>query len=224
MTKKIAQIAGLTIEWLGHSTVSISDKKLIYIDPFSEVLKGDELKADFVISTHGHRDHFDVNAINKLSKDSTYVIIKSGCDTSNLLSTFIKELEVNEALTVSEIDIKGVHAYNIRRFKSPDTPFHPKGFGLGVVVTVGGVKLYYAGDTDFITPMERLRDEKIDVAFLPIGGKYTMDVEEVVEAVLAIEPRIVIPVHYNHIKGTEADAFEFREKVEKRSEARVIIL
>jgi len=78
MTKKIAQIAGLTIEWLGHSTVSISDKKLIYIDPFSEVLKGDEVKADFVISTHGHRDHFDVNAINKLSKDSTYVIIKSG--------------------------------------------------------------------------------------------------------------------------------------------------
>lgn len=223
MPKKTTQVEGINIEWVGHSTVGIYGKKTIYIDPFGEVLKGDEKKADLIISTHGHRDHFDVNAINSLSRKDTYLIIRPGCEKNNLTSGNIKEIAIDENYEVQGIGVKAVHAYNTKRFRSPGTPFHSEGFGMGVVVTMERVKFYYAGDTDFITPMQKLRDEKIDVAFLPIGGTYTMDIDEAVDAALTIAPKIIVPVHYNHIKGTEADPMAFKEKVEKNSKSKVIV-
>lgn len=224
MPGKTSNIEGLVFEWVGHSTVGIYGEKIIYVDPFSEVLKGDERKADLIISTHGHRDHFDVDAINKLSQTNTHVVVRSGSDTSNLSSKLVEELDIHGTCTIDGIHIKGVHAYNTKRFRSPGTPFHPEGFGMGVLVTVEGIKFYYVGDSDFIEPMKELRDENIDVAFLPIGGTYTMDVDEAVEAVAAIQPKKVVPVHYNHINGTEADPFEFKKKVEGTSGSEVLIL
>lgn len=224
MPGKTTEIEGLTVEWVGHSTVGIYGKRVTYIDPFDEVLRGDERKADLVISTHAHRDHFDANAINKLSKDGTIVVVRSGTDRTNLSARLVKGMDIGETQDVEGIEIKAVHAYNTKRFRSPGTPFHPEGFGMGVVMTIEGVKFYYAGDTDFIPPMEKLKEEKIDVAFLPIGGTYTMDLDEAVEAALAIQPRIVIPVHYNYIKGTEADPTDFKRKVESKSNMRAIDL
>lgn len=224
MVAKTTKIQGLTVEWVGHSTVAIYGDKNIYIDPFSEVLESNPSTADLVISTHAHRDHFDIEAINKISKDETYVLVKSGCDKEKLFSKHILEIEINETKFVDKIEIKAVHAYNIKRFRSPGVPFHPKGFGMGVLLKVEGLKLYYAGDTDFIEPMDSLKSEKIDIAFLPIGGTYTMDVNDAVEAVIAIQPRRVIPIHYNHIKGTDADPIAFKEKVQKESEVEVVLL
>ena len=118
MYKKTTKVNGLIIEWLGHSTVGIYGKKIIYIDPFSQVLKGDEKKADLIVSTHDHRDHFDVQAINSLSKNTTFVIIKSGCDKSDLKATSIEELNIDKTYTADDIEIKAVHAYNTKRFRS----------------------------------------------------------------------------------------------------------
>ncbi len=224
MMSNDAKIKGLTIKWLGHSTVGIFAKTVIYVDPFSEVLRGGEEKGDLIISTHDHRDHLDADAINQLSKQTTFIVIKSGSKRGNLSSTYIKELDVHEKVSIGEVGVKSVPAYNIKRFRSPGTPFHPEGFGMGVVISVGGVKVYYAGDSDFIPPMAELGQECIDVAFLPIGGTYTMDIDEAVEAALIIKPRIVIPVHYNHIKGTEADPMEFKRKLEDKGESRAIVL
>lgn len=224
MPKKSFEMKGLVVEWLGHSSVGVYGTKVIYFDPFSDVLKGDEKKADLIISTHGHGDHFDVNAINKLSKSGTCVVIKSGCRKDQLSSNLIVELGIDEGKTFEGIEIKTVHAYNTKRFRSPGTPFHPEGFGMGVIVVVDGVKLYYAGDTDLIKPMEKLKEEKIDIAFLPIGGTYTMDIDEAVETVLVIEPKTVIPVHYNHLKGTEVDPTEFKTKVREKAKTSVVIL
>lgn len=89
---------------------------------------------------------------------------------------------------------------------------------------VQGVSLYYAGDTDLVEEMTSLRDKNIDIAFLPIGGKYTMNLDEAVEAAGLIQPKCVIPVHYNHIKGTEADPEEFQAKVEKNEGIDAIVL
>jgi len=224
MFPKTTKIQGLTVEWVGHSTVAIYGDNNIYIDPFSEVLESNPPNADLVISTHAHRDHFDIEAINKISKPETYVLIKSGCDTEKLHSKHILEIEIDETKFVDKIEIKAVHAYNVKRFRSPGVPFHPKGFGMGVLLKVEGLKLYYAGDTDFIEPMGSLKSEKIDIAFLPIGGTYTMDVDDAVEAVIAIQPRRVIPIHYNHIKGTDADPIAFKEEVQKESKVEVILL
>jgi L-ascorbate metabolism protein UlaG (beta-lactamase superfamily) len=119
---------------------------------------------------------------------------------------------------------KAVDAYNTKRFRSPGVPFHPKGFGMGILFKVQGVSLYYAGDTDLVEEMTSLRDEDIDLAFLPIGGKYTMNLDEAVEAAGVIQPKCVTPVHYNHLKGTEADPEEFRAEVEKRWGIKIIVM
>jgi L-ascorbate metabolism protein UlaG (beta-lactamase superfamily) len=72
--------------------------------------------------------------------------------------------------------------------------------------------------------MEKLKDEKINVAFLPIGGTYTMDVDDAIEAAQSIRSELIIPVHYNFIDGTEADPKKFKDKVEEKKVSRVIIL
>lgn len=114
MPRKTAEIKGLTVGWLGHSSVRIYEKKIVYIDPFSEVLKEGDEKADLIVSTHAHRDHFDVDAINKLTKNGTHVVIKSGCDRTGLNSEFIKEMEIDETFKIDDIEAKGVPAYNVR--------------------------------------------------------------------------------------------------------------
>ncbi|MFQ6117110.1 MAG: MBL fold metallo-hydrolase [Candidatus Bipolaricaulia bacterium] len=177
MAGKETQIDGLQIKWIDHSTVQLKDSqgKVIYIDPFSKVLKGDEEKADLIVSTHPHFDHFDPGAINRLLKPETEVVAKKGCDLGQLKTTKAREIEVGEELEVQGVKIKAVEAYNEHRFRSPGQPFHPKGLGMGVVLEVEGKKLYYAGDTDSIPEMASLKEEALDVAFLPIGGTYTMD-------------------------------------------------
>ena len=224
MPRKKVEIKGLGVEWLGHSSVGIYGEKIVYIDPFSEVLKAGDEKADLIVSTHAHSDHFDVNAINKLTKNGTHVVIKSGCDRTELISESIKELEIDKSCKIDDIEVKGVPAYNVIRFRSPGQPFHPEGFGMGVILVIGGVKFYYAGDTDYISVMKDFAAENIELAFLPIGGKYTMDLDEAVDAVEAIKPKIIVPVHYNHLKGTEADPISFKGKVEKMTKSEVIIL
>jgi L-ascorbate metabolism protein UlaG (beta-lactamase superfamily) len=95
---------------------------------------------------------------------------------------------------------------------------------MGAIVAVDGVKFYYAGDTDYIPVMKDFASENIEVAFLPIGGTYTMDLDEASAAAEAIKSKIIVPVHYNHLKGTEADPIAFKEKVEKMSKSKVFIL
>jgi L-ascorbate metabolism protein UlaG (beta-lactamase superfamily) len=95
---------------------------------------------------------------------------------------------------------------------------------MGVVVTLEGLKFYYEGDTDFIEPMKTLRKEAIDVAFVPIGGNYTMDVDDAVEAVVAIAPRTAVPVHFNDIPGIQADPDAFQNEVEEKTHGTVQVV
>jgi len=210
------QIGGVKVKWLDHSTVQLRDSRgrVVYVDPFSEVLKGDEEGADLIISTHPHFDHFDPGAINRLLKPETEVVAKKGCNLRDLKTDRAREIEVGEELEVGGIKIKAVEAYNAHRFRSPGQPFHPKGLGMGVILEVEGKKFYYAGDTDSIPEMEALKGEGIDLALLPIGGTYTMDVPEAVEAAQKISPKIVVPTHYNFLAETRADPEEFKGKLE----------
>ena len=224
MSESKFKVRGIEIEWVGHSTVALYGDKVIYIDPFGEVLKGGEPAADIIVSSHAHRDHFDVDAINNLSGANTSLIAKSGSDFSGIKCDKVKELEIGESHVIDEVEIRAVPAFNTHRFRSEGVPFHSEGFGMGILIRVGNVKVYYAGDSDFIEPMNALKEEGVDVAILPIGGTYTMDVDEAVESVKAIQPKVAIPVHYNHIKGTEADPQAFKEKVELKTQTKVIIL
>jgi L-ascorbate metabolism protein UlaG (beta-lactamase superfamily) len=129
----------------------------------------------------------------------------------------VKTLGVGEEAKVDSIKIKAVGAYNVKRFRSPGNPFHPKGFGVGYLITASRKTVYHGGDTDFIPEMKQLGH--VDVALLPSGGTYTMDNAEAADAALAINSPVVIPMHRWDTKPDE-----FKKKVEASSSIRVVLL
>lgn len=194
---------GVSITWFGHASFMIKGSKTIYIDPY--VLPEDPEPADIIIYTHKHFDHC-VEA-NKIRKQGTIAV--GPCEFSD------KKLSAGEQTEVKGIKIQAVEAYNIGK------PFHPKGLGIGVIVEIDGVRIYHAGDTDFIPEM---KDYRCDIALLPIGGTYTMDEEDAAKATKAINPEIVIPMHFNYLDQTKANPEYFSKLVGKYSNAKVVIL
>ncbi|RZN56809.1 MAG: MBL fold metallo-hydrolase [Candidatus Methanomethylicota archaeon] len=201
----------IIVKWLGHASFQIkTDNKIIYIDPYEGEY---EEKADIVLVTHSHYDHCDTSKIKKIIKKETVIIAPEECARK----INAKSIKPGEKITINGITIQAVHAYNIRRFRSPGVPFHPKGFGVGYLITIGDKTIYHAGDTDFIPEMKELKN--ITLALLPSGGTYTMDNPEAAEATITINPKIVIPMH-----RWDTNPEEFKKKVEEKSSIKVVIL
>ncbi|MGQ9759958.1 MAG: MBL fold metallo-hydrolase [Candidatus Methanomethylicaceae archaeon] len=181
----------VTVKWLGHAAFQIKGKeKIVYIDLGEGVVPSE--KADIVLVTHSHWDHCDSKVIRSIMKGNTVVIAPKEC--ASTLKGGVKLIEAGEKIRIDDTEIMAVHAYNIKRFRSPGVPFHPKGFGVGYVIKIDGKSIYHAGDTDFIPEMKELG--AIDVALLPTGDTYTMNSAEAAEAALAINPKMIIAMHY----------------------------
>jgi L-ascorbate metabolism protein UlaG (beta-lactamase superfamily) len=191
----------LEIELLKHDTVKIkTKKKIIYIDPIK--IENSAEKADIIICTHEHFDHCSAQDIQRIKKEETAIIGPSGVIKKLGEGRVIK---VGEIVNGTEIKIKAVEAYNIGK------KFHPKGLGIGIIVEIDEIKIYHAGDTDLIPEMKELSG-KVDIAFIPISGTYTMNVEEAAKAAEIIKAKITIPMHYNAgIAGTEKNGEEFKK-------------
>ncbi|MDI6905331.1 MAG: MBL fold metallo-hydrolase [Candidatus Bathyarchaeia archaeon] len=203
----------LSIKWLGHASFQIgAEGKTIYIDPYEGEYSE---KADLMLVTHSHFDHCDASKIKKVRKADTVIIAPEDCTSK--IGGSVKTLKPREEATIGNIRVKAVEAYNYKRFRSPGNPFHPKGLGVGYLVTAEGKTVYHAGDTDFIPEMRKLG--RVDVALLPSGGTYTMDNPEAAEAVLAINPKIVIPMH-----RWDTNPEEFKKRVEATSNVKVVVL
>lgn len=197
----------IEIERFKHDTVMLKGKeKIVYIDPFQ--LSGKEEKADIIICTHEHYDHCSGEDIAKLKKKETKIFGAKG--VIEKLGSGIT-LNVGQKNEVEGIKISAVEAYNIGK------KFHPKGLGIGIVVEIDGIKVYHAGDTDLIPEMKELQG-KVDVAFLPVGGTYTMNAKEAAKAAETIKPKIAVPMHYGAIVGTEKDAEDFKKLFKGKSE------
>ncbi len=201
------------MKWLGHASFQIVvNEKIIYIDPY----EGDYTdKADILFISHDHHDHCDPSKIELIRKDDTVVIGPSGC--AEKVQGKVKILKPGEKVTAKGVHVEAVHAYNVKRFRSAGIPFHPKGSGLGFLITIEGKTVYFAGDTDFVPEMKDLK--KVDLALVPVGGTYTMDLPDAVEAVQAIRPEAVIPMHRLGV-----DLTEFKKQVESSSNTKVILL
>jgi L-ascorbate metabolism protein UlaG (beta-lactamase superfamily) len=208
-------ISGLEVKWLGHSGFVIKNHKTIYIDPYN--VKSDSEKADVILITHGHYDHCSVADIQNLIKEGTKIFLTA--DAQSKITRIdvpidIQIVEPNQEFNVGEIKISTFPAYNI------DKPFHRKDEGwVGYLVKINGLIVYFAGDTDLIPEMQKLtghkQPDKTFVAVLPIGGRFTMNVEEAVEAAKLIQPSLAIPMHYGTIIGTPEDAEEFVSSCKK---------
>ena len=185
------------ITWLGHDGFLIKgDGKTIAIDPFQ--VKDSE-PADIILVTHEHYDHCSPEDIQKLQKASTVIVTEAS--SAAKLSGDIRVVQPGDKLTVEGIQIEVVPSYNTNK------SFHPKQNGwLGFIVTVEGVRLYHAGDTDLIPEMASF---DVDVALLPVSGTYVMTAEEAVEAAKMIKPKLAIPMHYDAIVGSSDDAQRF---------------
>lgn len=201
----VTKVGGVTIEWLGHDGFMVEGEGLvIYIDPY--VTPARAKAADIILITHDHYDHCDAGKVGRLKKAST-VMVTTG-SAAQKLSGDVQTMVPGDKRTFKGIEVKAVHAYN------PAKPYHPKGEGMGFVFKLGGLTIYHAGDTEYIPEMRSLGH--IDVALLPIGGTYTMDVDQAVMAGIAIKPKIAIPMHYGTLKETKGDPQQFKDKLTGR--------
>jgi len=213
----LLEYEGLKITWLGHSSFRISNGKVVYIDPF-EI--GHSIPADIILITHEHFDHCSSEDVAKLIKSNTMIVTTiQAKDKLRMINAEILTVNPGKSYSIDGVNIEAVPAYNTNKFRSPGVPYHPKKDGkVGFIVTINGKRIYHAGDTDLIPEMKDI--ENIDIALLPISGKYVMTVEEAAEAADLISPKIAIPMHIGRIVGEEKDAYKF----EKLADVEVAIL
>jgi L-ascorbate metabolism protein UlaG (beta-lactamase superfamily) len=182
------------------STLIQAGGKTIYVDPAKPAKLTGLPKADLILISHIHSDHFDPMSIAALSQPSTEILAPP---------TVVEKLPAAKPIVNGQTQqwqhwtVEAVPAYNIVRGPAPAQPFHPKGRDNGYVLTYGGKRFYFSADTEGIPEMRALKN--IDVAFVCMNLPYTMPPDEAAEAVKAFHPKVVIPYHY---RGSDLKIFQ----------------
>lgn len=192
-----------------HSSIKIQKDKTIYVDPFR--IKEVPHDADYIFITHSHYDHFDTKDILRVAKiDTVFIAVPETKSSFQLLGVpedQIITVEPNEKYDVKGIKFKTVPAYNENK------KYHPKeNKWVGYIIELDGLKYYIAGDTDNIN---EIQDVKCDIAFLPIGGEFTMNAKEAADLANKIDSKVIVPIHYGELVGTEEDLKEFLKLTDK---------
>ena len=193
-------------EFLNHACVRFDFNGIIcYTDPYD--LSSGKNDADIIFVTHGHFDHYSINDIFKVGKDSTIFLIPDSVDTPELDEEHIIRVQPNQSYEVKGLKIETIPAYNIKK------AFHSKKEGwVGYIIEWNDIRFYIAGDTD-VTPENR--HVKCDIAFVPVGGTYTMTSEEAAQLVNELMPKIAVPIHYGKVVGSVEDAKKFERLLDK---------
>lgn len=190
----------LQITFLGHASLKMDfHGRIIYVDPSSEAADFSKMpKADIILFTHEHSDHFDLKALEDLRNENTLVVLTEICAARYGEGIIMKNEDVK---IIQGLKIEGVPAYNIVNKRPSGFPYHLKGVGNGYIITFGDKRVYIAGDTEKIPEMNELSD--IDVAFLPVRLPETMTVEMAADAVKVMKPKIFYPYNYGGTDLTE---------------------
>lgn len=203
------------VTWFGHASFMFTDKKsgnkIYYVDPFHFPKEKDLTKADMIFVTHAHSDHLSPVDIGLIIKDSTKIIATS--DSLDALNLSNEKIAVtpNKEYEVNGFKFQTVPSYNTHPGK---LSFHPQKNGwVGYIFEINDLKIYHAGDTDFIPEMNAFDTLNLDITLLPIGGTYTMDVNDAIEAANAIKAKKTIPIHYKNLLGENSK--EAEEKFRK---------
>jgi len=200
-----------------QSSIHISGKDSIYFDPYQ--IAQDSQDADMIFITHEHYDHFSSEDIEKVAREDTIYIVpksmhdsikKTGVDDERIHTMKPEDLE-----TIKGIKVEAVPAYNINK------EFHPKENGwLGYVITVDNTRIYVSGDMD-ATPESK--QVKCDIAMIPIGGYYTMDLKEAAAYINETKPKTVIPTHYGTVVGNAEDGLKFKKLINEPIQVKILL-
>lgn len=232
---------GLEVEWLGYATIRIDDgETVVYLDPGRYgVLEDYEFGSrapparsdrdawrpagDVVCVTHDH--HYDSDAIRRVAGADATLVAFEGIDTHRIdrdverpvdLPLDVRTVDAESDLAVGDAIVRTTAAYNESdgpRTRASGEPYHPPGRGCGFHVTLSGTSVYWPGDTDVLDGHDRL---DVDVYCPPIGGAFTMDRHEAAELAEALDPALVVPVHYDTFEEIEADAAAFVDDLRTR--------
>ncbi|ATA89987.1 MBL fold metallo-hydrolase [Capnocytophaga stomatis] len=192
----------VTITFIKHGSLAINYENVYFqIDPVENYQNHTTdysrfPKADFILVTHEHHDHFDPKTIASLEKEKTKIILNESCQ--NKLGRGIAMKNREKRSLMKNVTIEAVPAYNttIGREK-----FHPQGRDNGYILTFDGLRIYVAGDTEDIPEMANLSN--IDIAFLPVNQPYTMTLEQAEKAAKMVQPKIFYPYHFNETPVSE---------------------
>ena len=198
--------SGKTLKFhaLVHASIRLQyDGKEVMIDPVVKL--GDKTidysampKADYIFVTHEHGDHFDKEAIKQLSGDNTKLVTNKRC--ADMLG-YGKVMANGDVATLDDFTVEAVPAYNTTEGRQK---FHPKGRDNGYIITIDGVRIYVAGDTEDIPEMANVKD--IDIAFMPCNQPYTMTTNQLVSAAKVVKPKVLFPYHYGKTDVKEVPA------------------
>jgi L-ascorbate metabolism protein UlaG (beta-lactamase superfamily) len=206
------------VECLGHSAIRINKGvEIIYIDPYN--LKEESKDADLIFITHSHYDHFSPQDISKIANENTCIVVTedlySQAKECGFKDNNIIVVKPNESFEVSNIKVTTVPAYNTNK------KFHPKENNwVGYILEIDNIKYYIAGDTDIT---EENKKVECDVAFVPVGGTFTMTAKEAADLINEIKPKIAIPIHYGSIVGTKQDAIDFKNYLNSGIQGEILI-
>ena len=200
-----------------HSSIKINGEKVIYVDPYK--IKEINKDADLIFITHEHYDHYSIEDINKIKKSNTRFIVpksmKNRLIIDGISENDIISVDVKNKYNVDDIEFETIPAYNINK------SFHPKSNNwVGYIININNIKYYIAGDTDIT---DEAINVKCDIAFIPIGGTYTMDYKEAATLTNKIKPKYAIPIHYGLIVGKYEDAIKYSNLLDKEIECKIII-
>ena len=205
------------IEVLCHSSIRMDKGKIIYVDPFH--IKENYKDADIILITHSHYDHFSEKDIEKVRKADTKIYLTEDY-VENAKSIGFSENKIvgvkpYQTYYEGDIEINTVPAYNVNK------QFHPKENNwVGYILKIDGISYYIAGDTDITEENKKI---KCDVAFVPVGGTYTMTAKEAAELVNIIKPKVAVPIHYGDIVGTKEDADTFVNSLEDGIDGKILM-
>ncbi len=186
--------------WYGHASFRLTagSGAVLYFDPYQ--IPAGQPAADLILISHEHYDHFDPASLEALRTPETTIIVPEPMAAAGLTG-----LAAGRTLRREPFQILAVPAY------TPEKPYHPRSKNwLGYIVTVDGVRVYHAGDTDHIPEM---KDFEADIALLPVGGKYTMNPEQAAQAARDLGAGLYIPMHYGSVVGNPGDGMRFASSV-----------
>jgi len=218
----------VTITWLGHAAFTLTDgTDTVLIDPWltgnpAATVGPEDVHPTLIAVTHGHMDHLgDAAAISRRTGAPIVAINELASHLARTEDVEVLHANIGGTLRQGGVSVKLVPAMHTSSIETADGLVAVTS-ATGVVVRIGGATVYHAGDTALFGDMAIIADEDLDVAIIPIGGTYTMDSADAAKAVKLLQPRIVIPNHFNTFPALQSDPAELVANLHAHAEVRVL--